>query len=313
MATEAPRSEFIADTYNKNTTKYEKTIIFADRRAQCVQLCHYLEKKDIKAGYIFSQGKEDGRSFQRSDEENRKVLEDFKNGKIDVIVNIRMLTEGTDVPKAKTVFLTRQTLSEILMTQMVGRALRGPKFGGKKKAFIVPFIDEWKHKILWVPPEIVKGEISVTPPSPSPYVIMEFVSIEAIKKISEELYTGNFSFESYLEKFIPLGWYQTEFEGTEDNSDNTVPVKDLVMVFDAEKNHFEKFISELSNLYINDYRNPRNKFTTKKNQLKTWYNEFFDKNEEPSTNDLRNLFNITCHFAQKKESNPFSLNLKIGN
>ena len=109
LAADAPRCEFIADTYAQNRDRYEKTIIFADRREQCVQLCDYLEKKDVKAGYMFSQGKEEGGTFQRSDEENKKALENFKNGNIDVIVNIRMLTEGTDVPKAKTVFLTRQT------------------------------------------------------------------------------------------------------------------------------------------------------------------------------------------------------------
>lgn len=298
LASDAPRSEFIADVYAQNRDRYEKTIIFADRREQCVQLCDYLEKKDVRAGYIFSQGREEGGSYQRTDDENRKVLEDFKNENIDVIVNIRMLTEGTDVPKAKTVFLTRQTLSEILMTQMVGRVLRGPKFGGKKKAFIVPFIDEWKHKILWVPPEIVKGEIPVIPPPPPTDVVKEFVSIDAIKKIAGELYTGDFIFEDYLKKFIPWGWYQIEYEGTEDGGDNTVTVRDLIMVFDAEKEYFEKFIQELNNIDISDYSKPETKFPAKNSELRLWYNDFFHEKEEPDTNDLRNLFNITCHVAQ---------------
>lgn len=300
LASYAPRSEFIADTYAQNQDRYEQTIVFADRREQCVQICDYLEKKNVKAGYIFSQGKEEGGSFQRTDEENRKVLEDFRNGNIDVIVNIRMLTEGTDVPKTKTVFLTRQTLSEILMTQMVGRALRGPKFGGKKNAFIVPFIDDWKHKILWVPPEIVKGEISVTPPPPPPPVVLEFVSFEAIKKISDELYTGDFIFESYLKKFIPIGWYQTEFKGTEDSGDNTITLRDLVMVFDQEKPYFDKFIQELNKLDISNYRSPDTKFKSKKSELRTWYDTFFSEIEEPDDNDLRNLFNITSHVAQNE-------------
>lgn len=298
LAENAPRNELIADTYAKNRDRYERTIIFADRIEQCIQICDYLEKKDVNAGYIFTHGRIEGGSYQRSDEENRKVLEDFREGNIDVIVNVRMLTEGTDVPKAKTVFLTRQTLSEILMTQMVGRALRGPKFGGKKKAYIVPFIDEWKHKILWVPPEIVKGGISVTPPSPPPIVLKELISIEAIKKVADELYTGDFVFESYLDKFIPLGWYQTEFKGIEDNGDNAITVRDLVMVFNAEKNHFEKFIQALNNLEIKDYRRPEVKFTTKIAELKGWYNDFIPNEEEPDQNLLRNLYNITCHFAQ---------------
>lgn len=298
LASNAPRSEFIADTYAQNRERYEKTIIFADRREQCVQLCEYLEKKDVKAGYIFSQGRKEGGRYQQTDDENQKVLEDFKNGNIDVIVNIRMLTEGTDVPKAKTVFLTRQTLSEILMTQMVGRALRGPKFGGKKEAFIVPFIDEWKHKILWVPPEIVKGEITVTPTPPTTDVIKEFVSIDAIKKIAGELYTGDFIFENYLKKFIPLGWYQTEYAGTEDGGDNTIIVRDLIMVFDTEKKSYEKFIQELNNLDISDYSKPEIKFKTNDSKLRLWYENFFHEKEEPDNNDLRNLFNITCHIAQ---------------
>ena len=41
-----------------------------------------------------------------------------------MLINVRMLTEGTDVPDLQTVFLTRQTTSQILMTQMVGRAMR---------------------------------------------------------------------------------------------------------------------------------------------------------------------------------------------
>ncbi len=60
-----------------------------------------------------------------------------------------MLTEGTDVPDLNTVFLTRQTTSNILLTQMVGRALRGPKFGGTDYAYIVSFVDDWKQAINW--------------------------------------------------------------------------------------------------------------------------------------------------------------------
>lgn len=39
------------------------------------------------------------------------------------------------------------------MTQMVGRALRGPAAGGDASAYIVSFIDEWNEHIAWVNPE----------------------------------------------------------------------------------------------------------------------------------------------------------------
>jgi superfamily II DNA or RNA helicase len=44
-----------------------------------------------------------------------------------------VLTEGTDIPMLKSVFLTRQTTSQILMRQMVGRALRGPQGRGRMR------------------------------------------------------------------------------------------------------------------------------------------------------------------------------------
>lgn len=54
-----------------------------------------------------------------------------------------MMTEGSDVPDIQTVFLTRETNSEALLRQMIGRGLRGVKAGGTKEAYIVSFYDIW--------------------------------------------------------------------------------------------------------------------------------------------------------------------------
>ncbi len=51
---------------------------------------------------------------KRDKDENAKTLEAFRNNQLDVLINVRMLTEGTDVPSVNTVFLTRQTTSKIL-------------------------------------------------------------------------------------------------------------------------------------------------------------------------------------------------------
>ena len=65
-------------------------------------------------------------------------------------VNIKMLTKGTDDPDVTLIFIAHQTTSIISMTQMVGRALRGPKFGGKPNAYLVFFQDDWQKAINWV-------------------------------------------------------------------------------------------------------------------------------------------------------------------
>lgn len=88
-----------------------------------------------------------------SREENQRNLEAFRQGKLDVLINVNILTEGVDLPKTKTVFLARPTVSTILMTQMVGRALRGSGAGETNTTYIVSFIDDWGEHIAWVNPE----------------------------------------------------------------------------------------------------------------------------------------------------------------
>ena len=50
-----------------------------------------------------------------------------------MLINIKILIEGTDIPDAQTVFITRETKSDILLTQTIGGALRGPRMGAQKK------------------------------------------------------------------------------------------------------------------------------------------------------------------------------------
>lgn len=81
-----------------------------------------------------------------------EVIRSFREGRLDVLVNVQMLTEGVDVPAVKTVFLTKPTMSEILMRQMIGRALRGPASGGAENAFLVSFEDHWEKFRDWDSP-----------------------------------------------------------------------------------------------------------------------------------------------------------------
>lgn len=89
-----------------------------------------------------------------------------------------MLTEGTDVPDVNTVFLTRQTTSKILLTQMVGRALHGTAFKGTEKAYIVSFIDNWQQVIDWSEYEL-EGTLIPDEPllKPSEKLPMQLISI----------------------------------------------------------------------------------------------------------------------------------------
>jgi len=148
---------------------------------------------------------------RRKSDENAKVLRAFKAGELDVIINIRMLTEGTDVPDAQTVFLTRQTTSQILLTQMIGRALRGPKFGGTPEANIVAFIDDWKHRIQWAQFELEDLPVEAETPVARKYQPLQLVSIELVRRLARQKDRGeNVKTLPFL-TYLPIGWYDAQF------------------------------------------------------------------------------------------------------
>ena len=61
---------------------------------------------------------------ETSKEDREKILEDLKNGRIKVVSNISVLTEGIDIPPADCILMMRPTSSQGLYTQAVGRGTR---------------------------------------------------------------------------------------------------------------------------------------------------------------------------------------------
>lgn len=68
-------------------------------------------------------------------QERTRVLDDFKAGKIQVLSNCAVLTEGTDLPMATVCVVARPTQSAGLYVQMVGRVLR--PWPGKDRAIVL--------------------------------------------------------------------------------------------------------------------------------------------------------------------------------
>lgn len=153
MAESAARNKLIVNTYKAKQKEYGQTILFAVNVVHAIQLTALFKKAGIAADYIVSSVKDLITGATLSREDNEKKLDDFRKGKLQVLINVNILTEGVDLPQTKTVFLARPTVSSILMTQMVGRALRGTAAGGTSSAYIVSFIDHWNENIAWVNPE----------------------------------------------------------------------------------------------------------------------------------------------------------------
>jgi len=72
-----------------------------------------------------------------------RAIADFKRpgSKPMALVNFGVLTTGVDAPQASAAVIARPTRALVLYSQMVGRAIRGPKAGGTSECSIVTVVD----------------------------------------------------------------------------------------------------------------------------------------------------------------------------
>ncbi len=154
IASSTSRNKLIVNRYQGHATRYGKTLVFAANIAHCQTLARAFQKARINADYVASR-RHDGR-------DQTEILDQYRNGDLDVLVSVGMLTEGFDAPSTKTVFLARPTGSQILLKQMIGRGMRGEAAGGYKTVRLVSFRDHWrKFPHLWEPEEIFDGEATI--------------------------------------------------------------------------------------------------------------------------------------------------------
>jgi len=71
----------------------------------------------------------------------RFLVEEFRAGRVSVLCNYGVLTTGFDAPKVRAIVVARPTTSPVLYEQMIGRGLRGPRFGGTKECLVIDVVD----------------------------------------------------------------------------------------------------------------------------------------------------------------------------
>ena len=249
MADSAARNKLIVETYKAKQDEYGQTILFAVNVVHAIQLTSLFKKAGIKADFVVSSVKDAITGVTISREDNERKLEDYRNGKLQVLINVNILTEGVDLPKTKTVFLARPTVSSILMTQMVGRALRGTAAGGTASAYIVSFVDHWNEHIAWVNPESLFDGNNDFHDNDSERAKRDLRTI-AISKIEEFAAILDDAVDTTalekvtFEQRIPLGMY--EFTYLEENGmDHAYQV----MVYDSTQDSYKNLMDALPSLF----------------------------------------------------------------
>lgn len=235
IAAHSERNRLIVDTYANNREMYGKTLVFAINVDMAIALNQLFQARGIRSEYVVSSLRDAVTGVSRSNEENAAILQRFREGELEVLVNVNILTEGTDLPQVQTVFLTRPTKSTILMTQMIGRALRGERAGGTPKAYIVSFLDDWQEHIAWVNPEklFLDTNADFTQAAQRRAYVARLVSIaklEEFAKLADDSLDDRVGEQfTFLER-IPVGLYQFAYlpDGEEDSRSCTVLVYDCM-------------------------------------------------------------------------------------
>jgi superfamily II DNA or RNA helicase len=226
------RNEAITRHYTEHREKYGKTLVFAINIPHAELLCERLREAGIETDYVASY-RLNGAAYDK-----RAIVDRFRDPKsgFDVLVNVMILTEGVDIPNVKTVFLTRPVRSEILLRQMVGRALRGPAAGGTKEAYFVSFEDRWREFEEWERPldllqdlmdtQVETDESIHTDPAQQKQIkaLAEVIPWELIRQTSLEIRRlASFGDVSSFEA-VPAGWYILIQEDDDDIQQTLVPV-----------------------------------------------------------------------------------------
>jgi superfamily II DNA or RNA helicase len=309
LAHSAERNRYIAHQYTENKETYGKTIIFTDRWYQCDAIVEMLKVRGVKAGAVYSyhggspSSAEERLRFDR--EENDKTLDSFRKGKLEVLVNVKMLTEGTDIPDAQTVFLTRQTTSQILLTQMVGRALRGPKFGGTKEAYIVSFIDDWQQAIRWAEwdPLREEGQADATRITVSRMPI-ELISIELVRRLARQMDGTVASSDPFLSQ-MPIGWYRATYDACSKDGDEIELRDELILVFDNERAGFESLIGELLKISSKVFESETITLSEQQPKITKWREHYFAGATRSVTDIDLEVFRLARHIGQGRGTPTF--------
>lgn len=247
----AARNQLIVDTYVKNKEKYGQTLVFAINVDHAISLAGLFDDAGVNVDYVVSNIRDLITGVTKSNKENELKIEKFKNGKLDVLINVNILTEGVDLPKVQTVFLARPTVSTILMTQMVGRALRGVKAGGTDKAYIVSFVDDWNENVMFVSPDSLfidpQSDFTENETERREYEV-RLISISKIQEFAKMMSNevdrrllANVPFEQR----IPMGMYAFSYQEPNEGADYSYQV----MVYDSTKKAYEDMLDSLPDLF----------------------------------------------------------------
>lgn len=175
------RNAHIVAAY-RNLADSKKTIVFASGVRHAENLALSFQSASVDAKVILG---------TTPHEERQQILSDFSSGKINVIVNVGVLTEGFDEPSVEAIILAKPTRSALLYTQIVGRGTR--LYPGKEHCLIIDIADTTKGKkpiglptLLGLPPDFDLQGQSLTDVAEKFEELQNYCPGEAVRVLNPE-------------------------------------------------------------------------------------------------------------------------------
>ncbi len=152
IAGDAERTIRILDAYEMHIRPEWPTLIFATSVEHAQTVAALLNKRGTTARAV---------SAETQPATRRRIVQEFRDDRIQALVNYGVFAEGFDAPKTRAIIVARPVYSPNLYFQMIGRGLRGPKNGGDERCLILNVhdnIENFNRELafsdldwLWVP------------------------------------------------------------------------------------------------------------------------------------------------------------------
>lgn len=123
------RNELIVDTYKKFAIN-KPTVVFCTSVNHASELEKLFTNQNIAAKCI---------SGRTPASKRPKILDDYKNRKVAVLLACDLLNEGWDSPETEVLFMARPTMSKTIYLQQLGRGMRTA--AGKEFLLVFDFVD----------------------------------------------------------------------------------------------------------------------------------------------------------------------------
>ena len=132
LAENSARNDQIMKQIERAIQEDHSTIVFACTKDHVLALTALCRARGIESGFIIGEVPQS---------ERVKLLSRFRSGDLRVLINHEILSTGVDLPNVNKLIITRPVGSPILYSQILGRALRGPKNGGNFTNYVVNISD----------------------------------------------------------------------------------------------------------------------------------------------------------------------------